>query len=171
MTQPLLPAAITSDGNVKVAFIETIADPANPTVAELTAVSAVDLSCYLTGDGWAPSTDESVVTDDRLCSRQTFEDLGRFTDKLQLKYVYRQQDPTATDNKAFSTLKRGTQGYLAARWGAAFEGDFAAGDIVDIIPCTCDTQQKQPAADNEKLKIMQNIRITNLQQRDVVVVS
>lgn len=170
MTAPV-PAAITSDGNVKVFYTPTLADPANPTVAECTSVSGFDATCYFTDDGWAPSTDENTVTDARLCSRQVFEDIGTFTDKLQVKYIYRAQDPMAADNMAFRTFKRGATGFFIVRFGAAFEDDIAAGDIVDIYPFTCDVAQKQPAAANEKLKIMQDMRITNTVNRDVVVVS
>lgn len=170
MTSPV-PAAITSDGNVKVFYTPTIADPLNPTVAECTSDSGFDVTCYLTDDGWSPSTDENVVTDARLCSRQVFEDIGTYTDHLQIKYIYRQQEPTAVDNKAFTVFKRGTTGFLVVRWGTAFEDDIAAADVVDVVPFTCDVQQKQPSAANEKLKIMQDLRVTNGLQRDVVVVS
>jgi hypothetical protein len=171
MTAVTLPAAITSDGNIKVWYATAIADTSAPTVAELSAGDGFDASCYLTGDGWAPTTNEQVVTDERLCSRQTFEDLGRYTDQLAIKYVWRQQAPTATDNKAFTVWKRGTSGFLFVRYGTAFEDDIAAGDIGDVIPVTFDTQTRMPAAANEKLKITQNIRVTGPLIRDVVVVA
>lgn len=170
MTSPV-PAAITSDGNVKVFYTPTVADLANPTVAECTSDAGFDVTCYITDDGWNPSTDENVVTDGRLCSRQVFEDIGTYTDKLQVKYIYRPQEPEADDNMAFRTFKRGQTGVFIVRFGAAFEGDIAAGDTVDTIPFTCDVPQKQQAAANEKLKIMQDMRITNTVNRDVVVVS
>jgi hypothetical protein len=171
MTAPVLPAAITSDGNIKIWFATTVADILNPTVAELTAITGFDLTCYLTGDGWAPTTDEQVVTDERLCSRETYEDLGRATNKLQIKYIFRQQEPTSPTNKAYNVCKRGVTGLLFARYGTAFEPDVAAGDIGNIMPCVFDTQQNVPAAGNEKLKIMQNVRITGPVVRDVVVVA
>ena len=62
-----------ADGNTKVVFVPTLADAAAPKVAELTGASAIDLSCYLTGSGLSPSIKEDVVTDERLCSTQTYE--------------------------------------------------------------------------------------------------
>lgn len=168
MTQPV---AVVADGNVKIFYTPTVADPLNPTVAECTSASGFDLTCYLTADGWNPSTDTQVVTDDRLCSRQTFERPGRYTDKAQIKYVYRQQDPGDPDNQAFDTLKRLATGFLIVLWGRPFEDDIAAGEIVDVIPFTADVQVKQPSAANETLKIMQDLRITSTVQRDVEVVS
>jgi hypothetical protein len=171
MTSPTLPAAITSDGNWKVWYATAVADPNNPTVAELTALTGFDATCYLTGDGWNPTTDEQVVTDDRACSRQTFEDLGRYTDKLQVKYIYRQQEPTSATNKAYNVWKRGVTGFLFYRGGTDFAPDIAAGDIGDLIPVVFDVQQKVPATGNEQLQIMQNVRVTGPVIRDVVVVA
>jgi hypothetical protein len=166
MTQP---AADLGDGNLKVAWVPTLADPANPTATELNAAGVVDLSCYLTGDGFNPTTDEQVVTDNRLCSRQTYEQPGRYTDKLEIKYVYRQQDPSASDNKAFTTLRYLTNGYVVSRWGAPYEDAFAAADVVDVVPARCGRQMKQPKEDNATLKLAQKIFITGPVQQDATV--
>jgi hypothetical protein len=170
MTQPV-PAAITSDGNVKVFYTPTIADPLNPTVAECTSDSGFDASCYLTDDGWAPATTENSVTDPRLCSRQIFEDNGTFTDQLVVKYIYRAQDQIASDNKPYLTWQRLTSGFLVVRWGVAYEADMAAADVVDVYQVNFGVQQKQPSASNEKLKIQQTVYCTGPVQRDVTVVS
>jgi hypothetical protein len=168
MTQP---ASVLADGNLKVAWVPAIADPEHPTVAELTAGGCIDLSCYLTSDGFAPTADEGTVTDDRLCSRQTFEKPGRITDKLDLKYVYQGQAPTAADNKAKTTLLHLTAGFVVSRWGAAFETDFAADDIVDAYPAQCGKQMKQPPEANGVLKISQKIFVSNTIAEDVAVVA
>jgi hypothetical protein len=168
MTQP---TGIPGDGNIKAAWVPSLADPEHPTVAELTAPSVVDLSCYLTGDGFTPSADEQTITDDRLCSRQTYEQPGRFTDKLDIKYVYQGQEMTAADNKAFTTLRHLTAGYLVSRWGTDYEAAFAAGDIVDVYPAACGKQMKAPKEDNAMLKIAQKIFITGPVQEDVAVVA
>lgn len=166
-----LPVAITSDGNFKAVWVPTIADPANPTVTECTSVSCVDLTCYLTGDGWTPSVDKQVVTDDRLCSRETFEDIGRRTNKLTVKYIFRAQDPDAADNLAYKTLKDGTAGYVVTRWGLAYEGDLAAGDWANVIPVRCNLQEEMPPVANAKLMITQDLMITNTMQRQVQITS
>lgn len=171
MTSPVLPAAIDSAGNCKVQFVTTIADPSAPTEDEANAVSGFDASCYFTADGWAMTTDEQVLTDDRLCSRAVFEGVGTYTDKLQVKYVFRQQDPDADDNKPFKIWKRTSTGFYLVRYGTAFEPDMAADDYVDVIPVQFDTQTKVQGAKNEMQKIMQNVRITGLVQRDVQIVA
>lgn len=164
MTQP---AAVFSDGNVKVAYVPAIANTAAPTVAELTAVAAQDLSCYLTADGWNPNTDEQVATDDRLCSKQTFENRGRFTDSLEISYVY--NIPSSADDEARTTLTAGTTGFIVARWGEDYETAFAAADVVDVYPVTLGVQRKQPAEANSVLRITQKPFVTGTVQRDVAV--
>lgn len=156
-----------ADGNVKVAFVETLADPANPTTSELTAVGVVDLSCYLTADGWTPGLDEQVITDDRLCSVQTFEQPGRSSRTLSIKYV---ENPTsATDNKAYTTLAPGTQGFLVQRRGVAHDGAFAAADKVDVWPITAGQYDPQPPEANSVLKVSQKAFVTGTVHQGVSV--
>src|SRR5690606_19749819 len=103
----------------------------------------VELSCYLTADGWTPGTDEQVSNDDRLCSKQTYEKRGRYTDTLQVTYVYQGQEPEATDNKAQATLAEGETGFVVARWGADYSQAMETGDIVDVYTVECGIPMKQ----------------------------
>jgi hypothetical protein len=170
MTSPV-PAAVVSDGNLKVFFTPTIADPSNPTVAECTSVSGFDVSCYFTDDGWAATVNENVVTDGRLCSREVFEGVGTSTNQLAIKYVYRQQDMASATNKAYIQFRKFSTGFFVTRAGTAFEPDIAAGDVVNVYPAVFDTQVPVTGASNEMQKIAQNVRISNNVQRDVVVIS
>ena len=160
------PRSIPADGNVKVAWVPSLAVPASPSVAELIAGSVVDLSCYLTDDGFTPSTDEQTITDNRLCSRQTFEQPGRFQDGLQIKYVRGQ---TVPEDLAFTTLIRGTQGFYVVRWGIAYETAFLAAQKVDVYPSTCGVQMKQPPEANTPLRVQQKLFVTGTVQRDVLI--
>lgn len=170
MTQPV-PASIPADGSLKVLWVPTIADTTAPTVDELTAPEVVDLSCYLTDDGYRPNTDEQVAADNRLCSRQNYERIGRYTDQLDLTYIYRAQEPASATNKAFTTLKHRELGHVVERWGADYEDAVEAGDIVDVKPAECGVQRKQPPEANGRLRIMQKIFVRNAVQRDVAVVA
>lgn len=165
MTQP---ASVQADGSLAVLWVETLSLPTAPTVAELTAGSVINLSCYLTSTGFTPSTDEQVSTDPRLCSRQTFERAGRFTDRLQLMYVYNLL--SSGDNQAYLGLVYLNEGFVVARWGEPYENVVTAGDIVDVYPAQCGIQQKQPPEENSVLKVTQTIHITGPVRRDVVVV-
>lgn len=170
MTQPI-PTSIPADGSVKVLWVPTIADPDAPTLDELTDTGVIDLSCYLTDDGYAPAIDEQVSTDNRLCSRQTFEQPGRFTYTLNLTYVYQGQDLSAPDNRAFATLRPKEAGNVVSRWGADYELPIELGDLVEVWPATCGQQMKQAPEANGRLRLMQRIFITSLVTKDVAVVA
>lgn len=169
MTSPV-PASVPSDGNLRTYWVPVLADPAAPTLAELNAAGSVDLSCYLTGSGYTPSLDEAAVTDDRLCSREDFERPGRIKNGLALQYVYRPQEPVAATNKAFTTLKHLTAGYVVSRWGMPYETAFATTQVVDVLPVQCGVQDKMPPEGNSVLKIGQKMFVTGKAQRDVAVV-
>lgn len=162
------PASNLADGNLKVSWVSAIADPTAPTALELNA--GIDLTCYLTPDGFSPGGDEQVVNDSRLCSRQDYEKPGRSTDTLSLTYVFRGQEAIGTDNEAFHTLTHLAEGYVVTRWGTDYEADFAAADVVDVIPAQAGKQMKQPPEANSVLKIGQRIFVTGEVQRDVAVV-
>lgn len=163
------PTSVFADGNVKIAWVPTIANPAAPTATELNA--GFDLSCYLTADGYTPGGDTATVTDDRLCSRQTFSKPGRRSETLTIGYVYQGQEDAAADNEAFDTLKNLTTGYFVERWGADYEPDFATGDIVNVKPAQLDEQMEAPPEANSVLRINQNVFITGEVQRGVAVVA
>jgi hypothetical protein len=168
----VIPDGVVADGQVKVLWVPTIADTTQPTVDELTGVGVIDLSCFLSSDGLATSADEQTITDERLCSTQTFTKPGRFTRGLQVKYVYDQQAAPNTDtNEAYETMKHLTDGYVVQRWGLDYETAVTAGDIVDVWPVTCGVQLKLPPEANTTLKVQQTLHPRNAVQEDVEVVS
>lgn len=167
MTAPL---SVLGDGNVKVTWTPTMADPTAPTATVLNGGTAVDLSCYLTADGLTTGADEQSVTDDRLCSTASFEKPGRYSHSMSLMYVYQPQLPAATDNKAQVTLAHLTTGFITIRWGKAYTAVYAADDIVDVYPVQCGKQIKQPPEANAVLKIAQKIFVTGITRENVEVV-
>lgn len=162
------PAGVVADGMLKVLWVPTIANPGAPTVTELTAAGVVDLSCYLTSDGYTTGGDEQVITDDRLCDTDTYERPGRSTNTLDVIYVYDQQDVMAS-NEAFTTLKHLTEGHIVSRWGKDFDTAIAAADVVDVMPAQAGKQRKQTPEANSMLKIGQKLFITGPVNEDVAV--
>ncbi len=168
MTAPL---SVLGDGNVRVTWTPTMSDPAAPSVATLNGVTAVDLSCYLTADGLTTGADEQSVTDDRLCTVQSFEKPGRFSHTMQLSYVYQPQLPAAQDNKAQTTLVHLTTGFITIGWGLAYTTAYIAGQIVDVYPVQAGKQIKQPPEANAVLKIMQKVFVTGVVRENVLTVA
>jgi len=164
---PNLPST-PADGNVKVAWVVTIANTAAPTAAELTAGSVVDLSCYLTADGFTPALDEQVIVDQRLCDTATFEKPGRATRSLNIRWI--DNSNTALANLALTTLIPGTSGFIVVRRGMAYATAFATTQKVDVWPTTCGQYGDEPPEANSVLKVAQKMFITDaVQLRKAVV--
>ena len=157
-----------ADGNVLVKIVPAVADLDAPTLVEANAAGAVDISCYLTSDGYAPSVDEQVTTDERLCSKQTFEQPGRVTNTLDLTYIDNTNAPNeATDNQAKETLIPGSQHVLLVRRGLPYEDALAAGQKVTLFPIKPGVYRELPPEANSVLKIMQKQFITGPVSRSV----
>lgn len=182
MTTPT-PASLPADGNLRVTWVPAIADPAAPSAAVLNGTSAVDLTCYLTPDGYAPATDQAVINDDRLCSTDTFEQPGRKTNTLDITYVFRGQDASAADNKAYTTMKENTGGFIVERWGKAYDAAYTNGtaatttapavpaDVVSVTPVKAGVQMELPPEANSILKVSQKMFVTGRKRRQVTVVA
>lgn len=121
------------DGNFKVAGTAAIADIGAPKVSELTAPTAKDISCYLTGSGWNPSFDQAAISDERLCDTFTSEQPGRKSVSLELTYIDNTNSANATTfNDAATLLAEGTTLYVVTRGGKPFNGPFTASDKVNV---------------------------------------
>ena len=162
-----VPPGSVADGNIMALWVPALADPSAPKVTECTAPGVVDLSCYLTKDGLNLGGDEQTITDDRLCSTQTFEAPGTYTDTLDVVYVYNAQSALPADNGAHLTLKHLTTGYIVLRYGLPFEEAPEAAQVVDVLTVSCGVQRKQAPEANAKLKIGQKMHVTNSTHRDV----
>ena len=153
-----VPLSVTTNGTTAVRFFTTFTDYMAPTAAEVNAVSMKELSCYITGDGLNTDAQENTVTDDRLCSQQTFEQPGDHTRTLELTYI---MNPASSANDvARTTLAIGTQGYIGIRWGVLADNAWAAGDKVDIYPVKAGAQRRITPGRNGIHKIIQKFYIT-----------
>lgn len=165
-----IPPGVDAEGSVLVAWVPTLADPNTPTLTELNATGALNITCYITDQNFKPNADDATATDTRLCSKQVFETLGAATWSIDnIIYVYDPQNPDSESNKAYAAMKRGTPGYLVVRWGKDVEDfpTFAAGDVVDVFPVSLGTQVKQPPEQNSKLKVSQKPVVTGPVVEDV----
>lgn len=134
-----------ADGNFKVVYVPAIEDTKDPKLSELNAAGALDISCYLTGDGWNPTKEQATIPDQRLCSRQEYGRPGRKTPGLSITVIDNTNSDNASDaNEAVETITEGAKGYFVERIGVAYEEPFAAGQKVSIYPAT--SGEKQPLA-------------------------
>jgi hypothetical protein len=162
-----MPVSVPSDGTLRIDYVPAIANTAAPTITELTAVGAQELACYITGDGWQPTGEQAVITDQRLCATQDFEQPGRKTKTLTIVYVHNPADPS--NNEAYTTLEEGVTGYLVARYGVPRAQAWAAGDIVDVWPVTAGEPFKNFNGANSVHTATQRMFVTGPVARDAVV--
>jgi hypothetical protein len=168
MTMPI-PASVSTNGTVRAVFVPSLADLAEPVLTELSAVTALDFSCYATGDGIAAETSENNVEDPRLCSKAVYEAPGDRTDTLEITYVFNPAVPA--ENEAQLELVEGRKGFILLRWAVDSDQPWAADDIVDVYPTTLGAQRKNNPTRNGIHRITQKCFVTGKVHKDVAIVA
>jgi hypothetical protein len=142
-------ADMLNDGNIRVTYVASIANKAAPTVAELDA--GVDLECLVTSDGLNTPVNEDTVSNPKLCDTVNAEAPGRATHQPALTF-YRQDTPS--EDVAWTTMTRGTAGFLVVRYGVAHDTAYAAGDEVCVYPGKAGERQLQTPEANAATKFI-----------------
>jgi hypothetical protein len=138
-------ADLFADGNTRVSFVPTIANIALPTVAELNAGSL--LQSTLTADGLMGFEATSAEVDTTaLASTFDTKTIGRDSfsgTALRLK------KQTYGSDTIFTTLVRGTAGYIVIRRGILETTAWTVSQAVEVYPVTCgQTKFLAPAANS-----------------------
>lgn len=140
-------------------------------VATLGGATAVELTCYLSKGTLGMAAETERGTDERECTSQVFEVLGKTTWTVNdLEYVWEPQAAASSPtNKAYDTLKKGTTGFLILRFGKDVDTALAVGDKVWQIPVTLGEQAPKAREGNaaEKLKIVQPVVVSGNVRQDV----
>lgn len=161
-----------ADGNIKTLLVQAIADTASPTVAELTAGTVVDISCYLTAGGFALSTDQATITDERECSTEVFGKPGRKTYTLTLTGIDNTNSANQGDmNEMVDALVEGAELYVVRRRGKSHSTDITAGDKVTVIPIQAGVKTEVAAEANSVLRSLWNAFVTGTVQVETPVVA
>lgn len=122
-------ADLLSDGNIKVAWVPTIATVTAPSAAELTA--GVDITPLLTPDGLTTDASTAVVDLSSLASTTNTEGAGRVSWSLMLKF---KRKVVLAEDIAYTTLVYRALGYIVVRRTMAYATAFAASQKVDVYP-------------------------------------
>lgn len=140
-----------ADGNIRTVIVTTVVDPYAPTAAELNA--GVDISCYLTPGGFALTTDQGTITDERECSTQTFGQPGRKTYGLTVTGIDNTNSTNETEyNELVDALPEGGQRYAYRRRGLAHDAAFAADQSVTVVPFVAGVRQEVASEANSVLR-------------------
>lgn len=160
-----VPTGQAADGRGLVLFVPTIANPAAPTVAELTAGTVKSLTYSLVPDGFRHVTTENVITSGRYTLKQVLELAGTVTDTLEVQYVTNSTTPTPAE----TSLTDGVTGYIVHRLGVPNETAPTAAQKIDVIPIRAGLQRRVAPTANTELQKVQKLFVTGTVQRDVAI--
>jgi hypothetical protein len=165
----IVPQAMDSNGSMLVLLVNAIANPGAPTIAEVTAGTVVDLSCYLTADGFTTGITENTVEDTRLCTKQVLEIPGDFTETLEISYVYNNLDED--EDEARIGLTAGVTKFIVARYGVDPEDAISVADIVDVFGFRAGKGRKNTPGRNSVHTITQKLFLNDITRHDVAIVA
>jgi hypothetical protein len=136
MADHQIPSAYLEDGDFKTVFVDEVADISAPTVDELTT-PLVDLSDYLTADGFKLTHSQDFADDDREAAAAVGQIPGqeKFTDG-SLQVIDNTNRGADAKNDAVEKLTKGLQGYIVRRRGKGHFEPFAGDDVVSVYKVT-----------------------------------
>ena len=143
-------ARLPYEGRTKVHHVPTIATESAPTVAEIGA--GTDLTTYVTKDGVNPGTTNNRIDTAGIDSAFDSQIQGSWGAEFQLTCM--RDDTTDT---AWTTLQRGTQGYIVIGYDSA--AGIASGDTVQVWPVEFGTPLMQPSAANTMQMFIADVAI------------
>lgn len=165
-----IPPGVDAEGRRNAIWTPT----ATLSLAVLTGATAVELICYLTKGTLGVAAETERGKDERECTTEVFEVLGKTTWTLNdLEYVWEPQAAAAApNNKAYETLVPRTPGFITIRFGIDADTALAAGNKVWQWPITVGEQvPKTPEGGAaEKLKITQSVVVSGNVVKDGVLV-
>lgn len=136
LMEDIFPAGVQAPGNNLAIWLKTSpADPSKPTLAELNADSALDISCYLKKDA-LDSLDLAQETEDdsRFCDAAKREAFGEQSfDQKSISHIVDPQgkgDQAEKGNLAAKQIEANSTGYMYLRMGVPQKQKLAAGDVV-----------------------------------------
>src|SRR2546426_696479 len=145
-------ADLLADGNIKVTWAPSVANISAPTVAELTAGTAVDLECLIMLGGLDIKGDTASVDNTALCSTDDTEEPGRVSYNIEL--TAKRKDTTSED-KAWNTLTDRALGYLVVRRTVASTTAWTVGQACEVYPVRCG----RPMMDEPEKNAVQKFKV------------
>lgn len=167
-----------TSGQLGIMFVPTIASIAAPTVTELGA--GTDLSTYLTRDGLKTPASGNTVDSSVIASAYTPQVPGTYGgDAVSLTCQRGSKGGVGGDDTAWSTLIRGTQGFLVvARSGWAQDATTGLGtpggtptvaDRCEVYPVSVLTRAMADTAENQTSRFDATLTVTADPNLDAVV--
>ena len=160
---------LVHDGNYLVTWVDTLADPSAPTVAEL--AGGLELQCQITPDGLNREASDEAVDTSRLCSVFTTQRVGRTSFEVSITLVRHDTNIQGVEDEAYDTLVKGMTGHLVIRDNKPATSAYAAGDAVEVFYVECGTRSKATPAANEQMTFTVPMMVLSDPWLDVAVVT
>lgn len=161
-------ADVFADGNVRVAFVPTIANIAAPTTTELNAVGSLLLSPTMTADG-LEGYEATTADIDTTSLESTFDTVNIGRDSYSDTLVRLKKQTVGADTIR-TTLTRGTTGYTVIRRGITASTAWTAGQQVEVYPIICGRRKELKPEKNTVMRYEVPTKIYASPNPDAVVV-
>jgi hypothetical protein len=136
-------ARLGSTGNIRVWWVETIAAPNAPTVAEITA--GVDLTPFMRRDGLATPRSGQTIDASDAASRVNKKAPGNIdAGEVTFRGL---RDSVAADDDGWTTLAEDEAGYLVVRRFGGSTVAATAADKVEVYEGSVISREAQPIGD------------------------
>lgn len=156
MTAPIRPASAKAFTREKWVYVATIASQSAPTVAEVTAGTVLDISCYLFDTSANPTQNTNLVEKvRRICDGAIYQQIGTTTySGGEMLYALQPQAAALSNGKkAWEKFPSGTTGYLVRRFDVDVNTDLAAGQFIDVFPVEFGPQMPVKVGDGEAAEV------------------
>lgn len=157
-----------ADGNIRTVLVTTLAEPDSPDIEDANDESAVDISCYLTAGGFALTTDQATITDERECDTVTRQEPGRKTYSLTITGIDNSNTANEAEfNELVEALVEGQPLYAIRRRGVEFDEPFTSGEQVTVIGFKPGERQEVPAEANSVLRSTWTCYVNELHHTEI----
>lgn len=158
-------ADVFADGQVRVAYVPTIANLAAPTTTELNAGTLLQSTLTADGlNGFEATTAEVDTTS--LASTFNTKNIGRDDYSNTMLRLKKQ---TVGSDTIRSTLTRATTGYIVIRRGIAETTAWTTGQQVEVYPIICGRRKELSPVANSVMKYEIPVPITSAPNPDAVI--
>lgn len=158
-------ADIFSDGMTRVAYVPTIANQNAPTTTELNA--GILLQSVMTADGLV-GFEASTADVDNSSLNSTFDTVGIGRDSYS-GTLLRLKKQTVGADTAYTTLTRGTTGYIVIRRDVAETTAWTSSQSVEVYPITCGRRKRLAPEKNTVTRYEVPTKITAAPSPDAVI--
>ena len=156
MVAPVRPAATKAYLRDKWVFVPTLTNPDSPSLAELNAASALDVTKMFFQSSARPSQTTNLArAPKRLGDGESYEFVGESQATVgEVRYSFNPQGAAASEGKlAFEKFPAGTKGYLVNRLGIDRDTDLATGQFVTSYPVEFGPQHETTEGDAEGAEV------------------